>query len=57
MIQSATRKRREGKQLPVIENNMRREWLFYYMIVSNITFVYELKSSLLEICLSIVTIL
>ena len=56
MIQSATRKRREGKQLPVIENNMRREWLFYYMIVSNITFVYELKSSLLEICLSIVII-
>ena len=56
MIQSATRKMREGKQLPVIENNMRREWLFYYMVVSNITFVYEQKSSLLEICLSIVTI-
>ena len=56
MIQRATRKKREEKQLPVIENNMRTVWLFYYMVVSNITFVYELKYPLLEICLSIVTL-
>ena len=56
MIQRATRKKREEKQLPVIENNMRRVWLFYYMVVSNITFFYELKYPLLEICLSIVTL-